>query len=75
LVYTAFFKVLGSVVGFASDFLVYCVDALECYPGVCLFEKIINLPNLGAVVNEGDPFFVLVVFGWRFFCACLISVF
>jgi hypothetical protein len=33
-----------------------------------LFEKIGNLPNLGAVVSEVDPYFVLVVFGWNFLC-------
>jgi hypothetical protein len=48
---------------FAPGFFVYCIGALECYPGVCLSGKIGNFPNLGAVVSEGDPFFALVVFG------------
>jgi hypothetical protein len=43
LVYTAFFIVLGGVVGFASGFLVFCVGALECYPGVCLKRLVIFL--------------------------------
>jgi hypothetical protein len=51
---------------FAFDFLVYCIGALECYPGVCFPEKICNFPNLGTVVSEDDPFFALVVFGWIF---------
>jgi hypothetical protein len=51
---------------FESPFLVYCIGALECYPGVCLPENIGSFPNLGAVVSEGDPFFALVVFGWSF---------
>jgi hypothetical protein len=60
------YHVLGSVVVFAFSLLAYCVGALECYPGVCLFEKIGNFPNFGAMVCEGGPFFVLVIFGWLF---------
>jgi hypothetical protein len=46
---------------FACSFLLYCVGALECYSGVCLFEKIGNFPNFGAMVCEGGPFLVLVI--------------
>jgi hypothetical protein len=70
LVYTAFFKVLGSVVGFAFVFLEYCVGDLECYPSVGLFEKIGILPNLGALVSEGDPFLY-----WLFLDGALLCTF
>jgi hypothetical protein len=66
LVNAALFQVLGGVVVFAFSFLAYCVGALECYLGVCLLEKIGNFSNFGAMVCEGGPFFVLVVFGWLF---------
>jgi hypothetical protein len=67
LVNAALFQVLGSAMVFAfSFFLAYCVGALECYPGVCLFENIGNFPNFGAMIIEGGLFLVLVIFGWLF---------
>jgi hypothetical protein len=46
--------------------LEYCVGALECYFGVCLFEKVGDVPNFSALIREGGPFPVLVVFSWCF---------
>jgi hypothetical protein len=40
------------MVVFAFCFLVCCVDAFECYFGVCMFEKIGNFPNFGAMVRK-----------------------
>jgi hypothetical protein len=41
------------VVGFVFCSLQYCVGALECYFGVCLFEEVGDLPNFSAVICEG----------------------
>jgi hypothetical protein len=54
------------VVVFAFCFLAYCVGAFECNFGVCMFEKIGDLPDFGAMVCECGPFFVFVVFCWFF---------
>jgi hypothetical protein len=54
-------------VGFLFGSLEYCVGAPECYFRVIWFEEVGELPNLGAVKGEGDPFFVLVVFIWCLF--------
>jgi hypothetical protein len=48
--------------GFCVLFFGLCVGALECYFGVCMFEKIGNFPDFGAMVCECGPFFVFVVF-------------
>jgi hypothetical protein len=45
---------------------VYCIGALECYPGVCFLKKIGNFPSLGTVISEVEAFIALVVFGWIF---------
>jgi hypothetical protein len=47
---------------FTFCFLVYCVGAFECYFGVCMFEKIGNFPDFGAMVRECGTYFVFVVF-------------
>jgi hypothetical protein len=60
------FHVFGGLVVFAFSFLTFCVSALECYLGVCLFEKIGNFPDFGDVVCEGGPFISSIVFGWLF---------
>jgi hypothetical protein len=53
-----FFHVLGGMVVFSCCCLVCCVGAFECYFGVCMFEKIGNFPDFGAMVRECGPFFV-----------------
>jgi hypothetical protein len=53
--------------GFVFCSLEYYVGALECDFGVCLFEKVGDLPNFGAVIREGGPFPVLVVFSYCIF--------
>jgi hypothetical protein len=55
---------------FSSGFLVFCIGALECYPGACLPEKICNFPKIGAVLNEGDPFL-----HWLFLVGVLLCMF
>jgi hypothetical protein len=45
---------------FAFGFLVYCIGALECYPGVCFPEKIGNLPNLGVLISEFCTIFIIL---------------
>jgi hypothetical protein len=44
-----------------SCLLLYCVRAFKCYLDVCLFEKVSDLSNFGAVVGERGPFFVSVI--------------
>jgi hypothetical protein len=44
-----------------SGLLLYCVRAFECYLDVCLFEKVGDFSNIGAVVGESGPFFVSII--------------
>jgi hypothetical protein len=57
-----FFIILRNVAAFMSAFLVFCIGASECCLGVCLFEQVRELPDLGAVISEGDPYFALAVY-------------
>jgi hypothetical protein len=62
-----FFIILGSVMVFAFDFLVYCIGALEYYPCVCFPEETGNFPNLGTAVSECGPFFCVGCLSLDFF--------
>jgi hypothetical protein len=50
--------------------LVYCISAFKGYLDVRMFKEVGDLPDLGTVVCEGNPFFALVDFIGFGFISC-----
>jgi len=62
-VYAAFIVVLRCVLGFGFGQLLQCVCTFKGYHYVSLSEEVGYRSDCGTVVNEGDPFYVVVVVG------------